>query len=147
VKKRRLTRVEFCKIYLPSILILLLFGFFVINSQEAMADTQDVYYIENGGQFSLKIGQTVTLQFKGFSDREISLVAIKNDNVILKYGSTEYLKVGEEITSYETVEMLVILKLQRINGEEALFNITYHSAPPAPQIWFWQKIKIIPFPK
>lgn len=152
------------------IIIAILFIFLSINGVFASGEKE--IYIRNGGYFSLEKGQIVTLQFKNFNIRKISLIRIKKNTAILKAeiignknailkpeGFMSFFKagkarvdsskgllnlnIGEEAISYETEEMSITLRLEKIKNNKATFNITYHSAPPASKIWPWQRIKII----
>jgi len=149
------------KNYLLSISMVLFLSFSVIANPEVFAGTQSSYYIENGGHFSLEQGQKIILQFKGFSERELYLKSIEKGIVTLQcpgpgdirhfFKENEgldinkqdvYLKIGEKAYSYESEEMVIIIKLESLENNKAIFTIKYYAAPPAPKIWPWQKIKI-----
>ncbi len=126
----------------------------------AYADSGRVTQISNGGYFSLEKDENAILQFKDFSDREITLTSIEKNAVRLQnpenitrpfFKENEqpgvnkgavHLAFGEEVRSHETIEMLCIIRLERTEDDKAVFKITYYSVPPAPKISLWQKITI-----
>ena len=119
--------------------------------------------IQNGGTFVLAMGETAVFEFINFKNKQFSLSAINNDIVTLNqpqgrniFCKTEpceetkdtshpdlIIKVGEQAICHEEQNMSIILKLERIGENGAVFSIMYGSIPPEPEISPSEKIKIL----
>lgn len=123
------------------------------------AGEENVIYIKNGGILLLKTNEKADIEFKGFYNKEIKLISTSKDKAVIYFGPIKKfvsfskddgslfkgktrLKVGGKVIFYETKEMTVAFTLEEALEDSIKIKVTFGSAPPAPKIWPWQKIKI-----